>query len=1325
VTQGHIISATLTRAATNTFASFYGTSEFSNSVVLQSILIAPPQFQNGTGSITVEENAAPSYVDFKLLLEDPSAIGVTFSLDPTGDDNSYFGLDQTSGVLTISPTNYEALLNDPSGPRDHHRSITVIATDGVGSTSMTYVIYFDDVNEGIQLSAPISAVAIEDTAFQFTNANAITLTDPDEGTTPSTILGAPATAITPVDFAITATLADGTPVGSFSFNGLPLSISTKLILTDLITSLQIIGNLNDVNQALAYLEYTPTLNSNASVTINYSVSDQGSGVTLGGVNTSSKTTTLTVTPIDDLTVLSLPTSLTIISLGDIYQLGNPLAPTLLISDVDSVNTPMQMVVSVGRGSLSVPLFPGITSLTVTPNGPQLILEGVIADLQKALNLIQFTAAPGSQGLVPITVSIFDPIAVGPGPLSIVTDAFNLYVSSPPSISDGDYNLTVIEGTPTPTQIFAQATLGDYDASDLVGLRFRYPAALLPDESFLQPPASGAITLQTVDAANGILTFAGSASIADYQAFIRQFSYLNVATNPSLQARAFSIEVSDGTHWSNLATTNIFVTPVNSKPTISAPTNLQVVFAQEIRIADQALSTPFSISDADAGASFLEFNASVNSGLLRFDNQQNLATLGNISGSNTLKIIGTLAQLNIAIGQLYYKTNLGFEGSDLLSISIDDFGGNNLPAGLSLGTASSTIQALAGTPPTGTIGSENIVFSENNGPVFVLPSIFIGGTNTGNIESAIVTIAGGYDPAYDRLIGVGVWNSTTGQLSVSGPLSIEDFQKRLQQIKFENTSDTPATGKREILVELFDGLQHSAVESMFLEVVATNDAPTLSVIPLMTTLEDKALNFSNIKFPEVEDVDSVELVLQIQASNGSFSWVGTGVKPNTIDLLSNGLVTLTGSALDINAWATQLAFVPDANFNGIADIKWVLNDGELTPLSITRQSSVTVAAVNDSPTWLSNASINLQQSQQVSITSSNAKVSDVEDSADYLTYVFVSMPQHGQIMLNGRALSMGDSFKQSDIDAGLLNYKHGAGTATSDAVSFEVFDRQGASTGVKALSISIALTPVVVVTPPSSGGAGVRDNTAGVSGTGGTGDTPSTSVKGIGAVDGNASSESGGATSSVLNVAISAQKLQPSANKATTGSSSFSAPSAAAFISGNSNGIVATTSTSQVIAFSSEKFGTTSVAKDNATTKQDSSSSSQHLRTRTDVENTQYTGIIRAALTDKSFYNEVQKNRDESNKAVKFDQNIVASTTVVSASLSIGYVIWLVRGGALMSSLLASVPAWRLMDPLPILGSMGDGENDDEDDESLDAMIESARAKKTLAQNNPLTPATTT
>ena len=41
----------------------------------------------------------------------------------------------------------------------------------------------------------------------------------------------------------------------------------------------------------------------------------------------------------------------------------------------------------------------------------------------------------------------------------------------------------------------------------------------------------------------------------------------------------------------------------------------------------------------------------------------------------------------------------------------------------------------------------------------------------------------------------------------------------------------------------------------------------------------------------------------------------------------------------------------------------------------------------------------------------------------------------------------------------------------------------------------------------------------------------------------------------------------------------------------------------------------------------------------------------------------------------------------------------------MGSVLSSLPAWRLVDPLPVLGSLGDGLDDD--DESLESMVEKA------------------
>jgi hypothetical protein len=53
-------------------------------------------------------------------------------------------------------------------------------------------------------------------------------------------------------------------------------------------------------------------------------------------------------------------------------------------------------------------------------------------------------------------------------------------------------------------------------------------------------------------------------------------------------------------------------------------------------------------------------------------------------------------------------------------------------------------------------------------------------------------------------------------------------------------------------------------------------------------------------------------------------------------------------------------------------------------------------------------------------------------------------------------------------------------------------------------------------------------------------------------------------------------------------------------------------------------------------------------------------------------------------------------------LSVGYVIWCVRGGSLVATLLTTLPLWRWLDPLPVLDHADrerkNGEQNDADEE---------------------------
>ncbi|MEM7250999.1 MAG: hypothetical protein AAF493_06235, partial [Pseudomonadota bacterium] len=82
------------------------------------------------------------------------------------------------------------------------------------------------------------------------------------------------------------------------------------------------------------------------------------------------------------------------------------------------------------------------------------------------------------------------------------------------------------------------------------------------------------------------------------------------------------------------------------------------------------------------------------------------------------------------------------------------------------------------------------------------------------------------------------------------------------------------------------------------------------------------------------------------------------------------------------------------------------------------------------------------------------------------------------------------------------------------------------------------------------------------------------------------------------------------------------------------------------------------------------------------------------------------------------QVMVVTSVALSTGLSVGYVAWLLRGGALLASFLSTMPAWRLLDPLPILATMGAAEHDDS--ESLDGMLERSQSSSSKAEDRDRT-----
>ncbi|MBU2967019.1 hypothetical protein, partial [Amphritea atlantica] len=92
-----------------------------------------------------------------------------------------------------------------------------------------------------------------------------------------------------------------------------------------------------------------------------------------------------------------------------------------------------------------------------------------------------------------------------------------------------------------------------------------------------------------------------------------------------------------------------------------------------------------------------------------------------------------------------------------------------------------------------------------------------------------------------------------------------------------------------------------------------------------------------------------------------------------------------------------------------------------------------------------------------------------------------------------------------------------------------------------------------------------------------------------------------------------------------------------------------------------------------------------------------------------FMTGIDQLQQEAKQQHALNTMMVGGSIALSSGLSVGYVIWLARSGVLLSTVLTSLPAWRFIDPLPILSKTSADENNaegvEQDDESLGSMVE--------------------
>jgi len=99
--------------------------------------------------------------------------------------------------------------------------------------------------------------------------------------------------------------------------------------------------------------------------------------------------------------------------------------------------------------------------------------------------------------------------------------------------------------------------------------------------------------------------------------------------------------------------------------------------------------------------------------------------------------------------------------------------------------------------------------------------------------------------------------------------------------------------------------------------------------------------------------------------------------------------------------------------------------------------------------------------------------------------------------------------------------------------------------------------------------------------------------------------------------------------------------------------------------------------------------------------------LKSQLSASNFTRELDRIREELSDQAFMEQVAAGTALASSTSLVVGYVMWLFRGGALLSGFLSSMAAWQLADPLPILAhGLAQGRRQQDDDEdSLESLVQ--------------------
>ena len=350
-----------------------------------------------------------------------------------------------------------------------------------------------------------------------------------------------------------------------------------------------------------------------------------------------------------------------------------------------------------------------------------------------------------------------------------------------------------------------------------------------------------------------------------------------------------------------------------------------------------------------------------------------------------------------------------------------------------------------------------------------------------------------------------------------------------------------------------------------------------------------------------------------------------------------------SSTNIDVGTGQLSLDYAADNNGSSQI--TVRATDLAGASVDTLLTVNVTPVNDVSVVDANTGVLISDVSEKVIDTSMLNAFDIDNALSEIRYIVTDLPNNGTLLLNGVEMTINDSFTQADLVSGNISYQVGINPSTNDQFSFTVTDGSSTSSAMN-FNIVIGLTPVEAEEPivPTTDPVDVEP-------------VVTESIVPIQAVSSPKVSLGLGVERAFNNAVVHIEKeLTPS------------------------------------ISLQNSEETETLVEESLV----DREVTSYDLNTATSFEDIKMKSIKALWQAIDQMRENIDSNITENMTEAELKAAVISSSGV---ALTAGVVAWALRSGALMTSLISTIPLWKGYDPMPILAKS----NDDEDE--VDSMSE--------------------